>query len=71
MIVVSTTNTFALADHQPIRELVHPHKIITVHMAFEKGRLPEKTDLDFLESQNLEEAATTIIRKMEDLEILL
>jgi len=71
MIVVSTTNTFALADHQPIRELVHPHKIITVHMAFQKGSLPEKTDLDFLESENLEEAALTIIRKMEDLEILL
>ena len=71
LIVASTTNTFALADHQPIRELVHPHKVITVHMAFQKGELPEKTDLDFLESENLEEAAKTIIKKMEDMEILL
>lgn len=71
MIVVSTTNTFALADHQPIRELVHPHQVITVHMAFEKGELPENTDLDFLESDDLDEAARTIVKRMEELDILL
>ncbi len=71
MIVVSTTNTFALADHQPIGELVHPHQVVTVHMAFEKGELPEKTDLDFLESDDLDEAARTIIKWMEEREILL
>jgi len=71
MIVASTTNTFALADHQPIRELVHPHSVVTVHMAFEKGELPEKTDLDFLESDDLDEAARTIIKRMTEMEILL
>jgi bifunctional enzyme CysN/CysC len=70
MIVVSTTNTFALADHQPIRELVHPHHVVTVHMAFKKGELPENTDLDFLESDDLDEAARTIVKKMEEKEIL-
>ncbi len=70
MIVVSTTNTFALADHQPIRDLVHPHRVVTVHMAFEKGELPGETDLDFLESDDLDQAARTIIQRMEEMEIL-
>jgi bifunctional enzyme CysN/CysC len=69
-IVVSTTNTFALADHQPIRELVHPHNVVTVHMSFEKGELPENTDLDFLESDDLEEAAKQIVKEMEEKGIL-
>ncbi|UCG37747.1 MAG: adenylyl-sulfate kinase, partial [bacterium] len=71
LIVVSTTNTFALADHQPIRELVHPHRVVTVHMAFDTGELPENTDLDFLESEDFDEAARTIVKKMEEKEILL
>jgi bifunctional enzyme CysN/CysC len=69
-IVVSTTNTFALADHQPIRELVHPHTVVTVHMAFEKGDLPENTDLNFLESDDFDEAAKNIVKKMEEKGIL-
>ncbi|MDT8396816.1 MAG: GTP-binding protein [bacterium] len=70
MIVVSTTNTFALADHQPIRELVHPHRVVTVHMAFEKGDLPDKTDLSFLESGDMDEAAKRIVKEMEEKGIL-
>jgi len=69
-IVVSTTNTFALADHQPIRELVHPHTVVTVHMAFERRELPENTDLDFLESEDLEEASKQIVKEMEEKGIL-
>jgi bifunctional enzyme CysN/CysC len=69
-VVVSTTNTFALADHQPIRELVHPHTVVTVHMAFERGELPENTDLDFLESEDLEEASKQIVKEMEEKGIL-
>ncbi|MFV1957516.1 MAG: adenylyl-sulfate kinase, partial [bacterium] len=69
-IVVSTTNTFALADHQPIRELVHPHRIVTVHMAFQEDVLPENTDLDFLEPDDFDEAAKTILKKMEEKGIL-
>lgn len=69
-VVVSTTNTFALADHQPIRELVHPHTVVTIHMAFKKGGLPENTDLDFLESDDLEAAAKQIVKKMEEKGIL-
>lgn len=70
-IVVSTTNTFALADHQIIRTLVHPHPVITVHMSFERGPVPEDTDLSFLESEDLKEAAKTIVRKMEGIGVLL
>jgi hypothetical protein len=40
-------------------------------MSFEKGDLPENTDLDFLESDDLDEAARTIIQRMEEMEILL
>ena len=69
--MVSTTNTFALADHQPIQELVHPHTVVTVHMAFEKGELPANTDLDFLESDDLDEAAKAIVKMMEEKGILL
>ncbi len=70
-IVVSTTNTFAQADHQIIRTLVHPHQVISVHMAFSKGEVPENTDLDFLESDDLKEAAKRIVAKMEELGVLL
>ena len=69
-IIVSTTNTFALADHQPIRELVHPHRIVTVHMAFQEDVLPENTDMDFLESDDFVEAAKSILQKMEEKGIL-
>ena len=57
--------------HQPIRELVHPHPVITIHMAFEKGDLPANTDMDFLESSDMDEAAKLIVKKMEEMEILL
>ena len=70
-IVVSTTNTFAQADHQIIRTLVHPHQVISVHMAFSKGEVPENADLDFLESDDLKEAARRIVAKMEELGVLL
>lgn len=65
-IVVSTTNSFALADHQIIRILVRPHPIITVHMSFQKGAVPENTDLDFLESDDLKKAAKRIEEKMQE-----
>ncbi|MBJ6801039.1 GTP-binding protein [Geomonas propionica] len=70
-IVVSTTNTFALADHQIIRALVHPHMVITVHMSFVEGPLPDNTDLHFLESDDLKAAAKTIMELMEAKNILL
>lgn len=70
-IVVSTTNTFAQADHQIIRTLVHPHQVISVHMAFSRGETPENTDLSFLESDDLKEAARRIVAKMEEMGVLL
>lgn len=70
-IVVSTTNTFAHADHGIIRTLVHPHQVISVHMAFAEGATPEGTDLSFLESSDLPEAAKVIVDKMEELGVLL
>jgi len=70
-IVVSTTNTFALADHHIIRTLVHPYPVITVHMSFAKEKAPENTDLVFLEAEDLRMAAIMICKKMEELEVLL
>jgi bifunctional enzyme CysN/CysC len=69
-IVVATTNTFAQADHQIIRALVHPFPVVSVHMAFSRGELPENTDLDFLETDDLGMAAAKIMTKMEELNIL-
>ena len=70
-IVVSTTNTFAQADHQTIRTLVHPHPVVTIHMAFEREELPEQTDLAFLEADDLKAAAKQIMAKMDEMGILL
>nr|WP_279342346.1 adenylyl-sulfate kinase [Geotalea sp. SG265] len=70
-IVVSTTNTFAQADHRIISTLVYPHQVISVHMSFTKGEVPEKTDLHFLESDDLKKAAKQIVEKMEEMGVLL
>jgi bifunctional enzyme CysN/CysC len=70
-IVISTTNTFALADHQIIRTLVHPFPVISIHMSFEKVEAPEHTDLSFLASNDLKQSATAIERMMEQSQILL
>ncbi|GAB7027080.1 GTP-binding protein [Geotalea toluenoxydans] len=70
-IVVSTTNTFAQADHQIISTLVYPHQVISVHMSFAGGVTPEKTDLRFLESDDLKKAAKQIVEKMEEVGVLL
>ena len=70
-IVVSTTNTFAQADHQIIRALVHPHPVVTVHMAFAQGEVPENTDLAFLEAEDLKAAAKRIVDRMEEIGVLL
>jgi bifunctional enzyme CysN/CysC len=70
-IVVSTTNTFALADHQIIRTLVHPHPVVMVHMSFAREAAPENTDLAFLESEDLKTAAKRIVEKMEEIGVLL
>jgi bifunctional enzyme CysN/CysC len=47
LIVVSTTNTFAGADHQAIRTLVHPAPVIAVHMSQQEEEPPPNTDLCF------------------------
>ncbi len=70
-IIVSTTNTFAQADHRIIRSLVHPHQVVSVHMAFGEGQPPENTDLNFLEADDLQQAAKQIVDKMEELGVLL
>jgi len=69
-LVISTTNTFALADHQIIRTLVHPHAVITVHMSFALGSVPKNTDLNFLESDDLQQAAKQVIELMEENNVL-
>jgi bifunctional enzyme CysN/CysC len=70
-IVVSTTNTFAQADHQIIRTLVHPHPVVMVHMSFVREAVPENTDLAFLESEDLKTAAKRIVETMEEIGVLL
>jgi bifunctional enzyme CysN/CysC len=70
-IVVTTTTTFAQADHQIIRTLVHPFPLIAIHMAYEKGPVPDSTDLDFLTTDNHQAAARQIIERMEEKGILL
>jgi bifunctional enzyme CysN/CysC len=70
-IVVATTNTFSLADHQIIRTLVHPHPVVTVHLSLTAGETPENTDLSFVASQDLETPIRLILDKMEEMTILL
>ena len=70
LIVVSTTNTFTLAEHQIIRTLVHPHPVVSVHMSFSAKHLPEQTDLGFLAAGDLEQPVREILEKMSALAIL-
>ena len=69
-IVVSTTNTFTLAEHQIIRTLVHPHPVVTVHMSFSAEDLPEHTDLGFVAVDDLQKPVRKILDKMAELDIL-
>jgi len=69
-IVVSTTNTFTLAEHQIIRTLVHPHPVVTVHLSFSAEDPPEHTDLGFLAAADLQPALRAILDKMAGLGIL-
>jgi len=69
-IVVSTTNTFTLAEHQIIRTLVHPHPVVTVHMSFSAEDLPEQTDLGFVATDDLQPPVQKIMDKMAELDIL-
>jgi bifunctional enzyme CysN/CysC len=70
-IVVATTNTFSLADHQIIRTLVHPHPVVTVHISFTEAEPPENTDLYFMAQEELEAPVRQILEKMEEITILL
>jgi bifunctional enzyme CysN/CysC len=69
-IVVSTTNSFSVAEHQIIRTLVHPCPVLTVHLSFAEEPLPEQTDLGFLSRQNLEAPLLRILEKMAEMGIL-
>jgi bifunctional enzyme CysN/CysC len=69
-IVVATTNSFTLAEHQIIRTLVHPHPVVTVHMSFCADDLPEHSDLGFAVASDLEPPVQTILEKMVLLGIL-
>ena len=69
-IVVSTTNTFSLAQHQIIRTLVHPYPVLTVHLSFTPEPLPEGTDLGFVCPWELAAPVLDILGKMAELGIL-
>jgi bifunctional enzyme CysN/CysC len=69
-IVVATTNTFSLADHQIIRTLVHPHPVVTVHMSLTEVQAPESTDLCFTATKDLEEPVRDVLGKMTEKKIL-
>jgi len=70
LIVVSTTNTFSLADHQIIRTLVHPHPVVTVHLSPGAEELPEHTDLGFLTGDELGQCVDRILEKLTEVQIL-
>jgi bifunctional enzyme CysN/CysC len=70
-IVVATTNTFSLSDHQIIRTLVHPHPVVTVHISFTEGEPPENTDLCMVAPEELDQPVRQILDKMEETGILL
>jgi bifunctional enzyme CysN/CysC len=69
-IVVATTNTFSLADHQIIRTLVHPHPVVTVHMSLTEVQAPESTDLCVTATKDLEEPVRDVLGKMTEKKIL-
>jgi bifunctional enzyme CysN/CysC len=70
-IVVSTTNSFSVPEHQIIRTLVHPHPVVTVHLSFSADDLPEQTDLGFVARSDLELPVQKILEKMAQMAILL
>jgi bifunctional enzyme CysN/CysC len=64
VIVVSTTNAFAGADHQAIRTLVHPTPLITVHMSKSAEAPPPDTDLAFAGPKDFEAIADRVIEEL-------
>ncbi len=64
LIVVSTTNAFAGADHQAIRTLVHPTPLITVHMSKGAEAPPPDTDLAFAGPKDFEAIADRVIEEL-------
>lgn len=71
LIVVSTTNTFSVSEHQIIRTLVHPHPVLTIHLSPCEEELPEQTDLGLVTMNDLSPAVERILEKMRELAILL
>jgi len=64
LIVVSTTNAFAGADHQAIRTLVHPAPVIAVHLSKAEETPPHHTDLAFPGPKDFEAIAAQIIQEL-------
>lgn len=67
MIVVSTTNPFALPPDQiaeSIRTLVHPDPVIAVHMSKADEEPPPNTDLHFAGPTDFDAAARCVIEEL-------
>ena len=67
LILISTTNPFALPGHevaQSIRTLVHPTPVVAVHMTKSAEEPPPNTDLHFAGPKNFDEAAQQIIEEL-------
>ena len=67
LILVSTTNPFALPGHevaQSIRTLVHPTPLIAVHITKTAEDTPPNIDLHFAGPKNFDEAAQQIIEEL-------
>lgn len=64
LIVVSTTNAFGGADHQPIRTLVHPAPVIAVHMSKSEEVIPPNTDLAFAGPKDFDALADQIVKEL-------
>jgi len=70
LIVVSTTNTFSVSEHQIIRTLVHPHPVLTIHLSWCEEELPEQTDLGLVTMSDLSPAVERVLEKMAEVAIL-
>lgn len=69
-IVVCVTNDIPQEDHPVIRDLVHPHPVVNVHMDKVEGAPPPAADLFFRSDADFRTAARAIRDRMEAVGIL-
>jgi len=68
MIVVSTTNTIGLADHQTIATLIAPAEMISIHICPHHSQAPLNTDLVLAEIDDVEGAVDQLMALLHERE---